>query len=63
MFLNNHLHIIDINPSLTCLQRRGKFTCPICGCKMKSHCLKSLGNEVFDEYRHFLSKNHRYRTT
>ena len=22
----------------------------------------SLGNEVFDEYRHFLSKNHSYRS-
>ena len=24
---------------------------------------KSLGNMVFDEYRHLLPKNHRYRTT
>jgi hypothetical protein len=30
---------------------------------MKSRRSKSLGKEVFDEYRHFLSKNHRYRTT
>jgi hypothetical protein len=30
---------------------------------MKSRRSKSLGKEVFDEYRHFLSKNHKYRTT
>jgi hypothetical protein len=30
---------------------------------MKSCRSKSLGKEVFDEYRHFLSKNHKYRTT
>ena len=30
---------------------------------MKSRQSKILGNEVFDEYRHFLSKNHKYRTT
>jgi hypothetical protein len=30
---------------------------------MKSRRSKFLGKEVFDEYRHFLSKNHKYRTT
>jgi hypothetical protein len=30
---------------------------------MKYRQSKILGNEVFDEYRHFLSKNHKYRTT
>ena len=33
------------------------------GPKTKSHRSKNLGNEVFDEYRNFLSKNHKYRTT
>jgi hypothetical protein len=27
---------------------------------MKSRLSKSLGKEVFDEYKHFLSKNHKY---
>jgi hypothetical protein len=30
---------------------------------MKYRHSKSLGNMVFDEYRHLLRKNHRYRTT
>jgi hypothetical protein len=30
---------------------------------IKLHRSRSLGNEVFDEYRHFLPKNHSYRTT
>jgi hypothetical protein len=30
---------------------------------MKFRRSKFLGKEVFDEYRHFLSKNHKYRTT
>jgi hypothetical protein len=30
---------------------------------MESPHSRSLGNEVFDEYRHFLPKNHKYRTT
>ena len=42
---------------------KGKFACPVCGPKIKSHRSKSLRKEVFDEYRHFLSNNHRYRTT
>ena len=44
------------------LQTKGKFACPVCGRKIKSRHSKSLRKEVFDEYRHFLSKNHRYRT-
>ena len=45
------------------LQTKGKFACPVCGPKIKSHRSKSLRKELFDEYRNFLSKNHRYRTT
>ena len=70
VFLNNpfilYIIIIDIdNPSLYVgLQTKEKFACPVCGPKIKSRHSKSLGNEVFDEYRHFLdSKNHRHRTT
>jgi hypothetical protein len=37
--------------------------CPVYGPKMKSRRSKILGKEVFDEYIHFLSKNHKYRTT
>ena len=51
-----YLHIVG-------LQTRGKFACPICGPKIKSRHSKSLRKEVFDQYRHFHSKNHRYRTT
>ena len=35
----------------------------ICGPKMKSHRSTSLGKQVFDEYRHFLHRNHKYQTT
>ena len=45
------------------LQTKGKFACPVCGPKIKSCCSKSLRKEVLDEYRNFLSKIHRYRTT
>ena len=52
------------NPSLYVgLHTTVKFACPVCGPKIKYRLSKSLGNEVFDEYRDFLSKNHRYRTT
>ena len=34
-----------------------------CGPKMKYRHSKSLGKMVFDEHRHLLPKNHRYRTT
>ena len=58
---------IDIfNPiiyHLAGLQTKGKFACPICGPKMKSRRSTSLGKQVFDEYRHFLHRNHKYRTT
>jgi hypothetical protein len=30
---------------------------------MKSRRSKFVGKELFDEYRHFLSKNHKYHTT
>jgi 23S rRNA U2552 (ribose-2'-O)-methylase RlmE/FtsJ len=58
------LQIIDIkiNISLVGIQTKGKFACLVYGTKMKSHHSRSLGKEVFDEYRNFLSKNHRYQT-
>ena len=68
-FVNNPfiLYIIIIgidNPSLYVgIQTKGKFACPVCGPKIKSRHSKSLGKEVFREYRNFLSKNHRYWTT
>ena len=43
------------------LQTKGKFACLVCGPRMRSHRSRSLGKEVFDEYRHFLPNNHRYR--
>jgi hypothetical protein len=55
--------IVHINPSVAGLQTKGKFACLVCGPKMKYHWSKFLGKEVFDEYRNFLSKNHKYRTT
>lgn len=45
------------------LQTKGKFACPVCGPKMKSRHAKFLGKQVFDEYRHFLHKNHKYQNT
>lgn len=48
---------IKIIPFLAGLQTNAKFVSRVCGPKMKSHCLRSLGKEVFDEYRNFLSKN------
>ena len=58
-----YIIIIDIDiPSLYVgLQTKRKFACRVCGPKIKSCRSKSLGNEAFDEYRHFLSKNHSYR--
>ena len=59
------MNIFDINipyVNIVGLQTKGKFACPICGPKIKSHRSKSLRKDVFDEYRNFLSKNHRYRT-
>jgi hypothetical protein len=52
-----------INPYVVGLQTKGKIACPVCGLRMKSRHLRSLENDVFDEYRHFLPNNHRYRTT
>ena len=51
-----YLNIVD-------LQTKGKFACPIYGPKIKSCRSKRLRKEVFDEYKHFLSQNHRYRPT
>ena len=51
------------NPSLAGNQTKGKFAYPVSGPKMKYRCSRSLGKEVFDEYKHFLSNNHRYQTT
>ena len=53
---------IKIIPSLAGLQTKGNFSCPVCGPKIKYHHSRGLGKEVFDEYRHFLSKNQRYPT-
>ena len=36
---------------------------PSCGPTIKYRRPRSLGKEVFDEYRYFLPKNHSYRTT
>lgn len=44
------------------LQTKGKFACPVCGLKMKYHHSGSLRKWVFDEFRHFLHNNHKYRT-
>jgi hypothetical protein len=52
-----------IDAYLLGIQTKGKFACPVCGPRMRSHHSRSLGNEVFDEYRHLLPKNHRYRNT
>ena len=60
------MNIFDIDiPYLNILglQTKGKFACPVCGPKIKSRRSKILIKEVFDEYRHFLSKNNRCRTT
>ena len=43
------------------LQTKGKFACPVCGSKMKSRHSRSLGKQVFDEFRLFLHNNHKYR--
>ena len=59
------MNIFDIDIpylNITGLQIKGKFACPVCGPKIKSCRSKSLRKEVFDEYRNYLSKNHRYRT-
>ena len=45
------------------LQIKRKFACPFFGPRIKSHRSRILGKEVFDEYRHFLPKNHKYQTT
>ena len=39
------------------------FCGPVCGPRIKSCHSRSLRKEVFDEYKHFLPKNHRYQTT
>ena len=66
VFLNNQFIIyiiiidIDIPYIYVGLQTKGKFACPVCGPKIKSRRSKILRKEVFDEYMHFVSKNHRY---
>ena len=54
---------IDIPYLYVGLQTKGRFACPVYGPKIKYRRSKTLRKEVFNEYRHFLSKNHRYRTT
>ena len=61
-----YINIFDIDipyVNIVGLQKNGKFACPVCGPKIKYSRSKSLRNEVFDEYRHFLSKNYKYGTT
>jgi hypothetical protein len=53
----------SIDAYLLGLQTKGKFSCLVCGPRMRSHRSRSLGKEVFDEYRQCLLKNHRYRNT
>ena len=58
--------IIVHNPivhDLLGLQTKGKSKCPVCSPNMKSHHSRSLGKQVFDEFRHFLHYNHKYRIT
>ena len=63
--------ILNCNSNLTLhlfiylvgLQTKGKFACLVCGSRIKSRRSRSLAKEVFDEYRHFLPKNHSYQTT
>ena len=58
------MNIFDIDipyVNIVGLQTKGKFACLVCGPKIKYRRSKSLRKEAFDEYRHFLSKNHRYR--
>ena len=60
------MNIFDIDipyVNIVGLQTKVKFACLVCGPKIKSRRSKILRKEVFDEYRNFLSKNHRYRTT
>jgi hypothetical protein len=45
------------------IQTKGKFACLVSGPRIKPHRSRGLEKEVFDEYRHFLPKNHSYRTT
>jgi hypothetical protein len=47
---------------LVCLQTNGKFACPVCVPRIKSHRSRSFGKQVFDEYRHFFPNNHSYQT-
>jgi len=62
-FLINSLYTsVNIIPHIVGLQTKGKFACPICGSIMISQCLICLGKKKFDEYKHFLPKNHQYRT-
>ena len=59
------LHMIIVHDpiinDLLGLQTKEKFECPVCGLKMKCRHSRSLGKQVFDEFRHFLHNNHRYQ--
>ena len=52
---------IDIPYIYVGIQTKEIFACPVYGPNIKSRHSKILRKEVFDEYRHFLSKNHMYR--
>ena len=43
------------------LQTKGKFACLVCGLKMKSSHSRSLGKQVFNEFRNFLHNSHKYQ--
>ena len=59
------LHMIIVHDPLVYdllgLQTKGKFACLVCGSKMKSYHSRTLRKQVFDEFRHFLHNNNRYR--
>ena len=55
--------MIQLYHYLVGLQTKGKFARPVCGPKMKSYHSKSFKKQVFDENRHFLHRNHKYRIT
>ena len=59
------MNIFDIDipyVNIVGLQTKGKFACSVCGRKIQYRHSKILRKELFDEYRNFLSKNHKYRT-
>ena len=54
---------INIVQYLTRILTKGKYVCLVCHPRTISRNLRSLGKKVYDKYRHFLPRNHRYQTT